>query len=131
MTSIDMLPDDVLLEIFDLCADEVTFTKEEIEAWQSLVHVCQRWRSIVFGSPRRLNLRLVCSAKTPAKDTLDIWPALPLIIQESSRLTEGVDNIVALIEHNDRVRQISLGAQYIPGSQLDKIWQRCKSHSRS
>ena len=121
VTFVDMLPDDVLLEIFDFCADEVTFTKEEIEAWQSLVHVCRRWRSIVFGSPRRLNLRLVCSAKTSAKDTLDIWPALPLIIQESSHLTEGVDNIVALIEHNDRVRQICLGAQDIRGSQLDKI----------
>jgi hypothetical protein len=121
MTSIDMLPDDVLLEIFDLCADEVTFTKEEIEAWQSLVHVCRRWRSIVFGSPRRLNLRLVCSAKTPAEDTMDIWPALPLIIRESTRPTEGVDNIVTLLERNDRVRQIVLGIPDLPDSQLDTI----------
>ena len=125
---IDMLPDDVLLEIFDLCADDVTFTKEDIEAWhlawQSLVHVCRRWRSIVFGSPRRLNLRLLCSAKTHAKDTLDIWPALPLIIRECTRLTEGVDNIVALLEHSDRVRQVNLvnlGIPDLSDSQLDKI----------
>ena len=121
MTFIDMLSDDVLLEIFDLCADEVTFTKEEIEAWQSLVHVCRRWRSIVFGSPRRLNLRLVCSAKTPAKDTMDIWPALPLIIRESTRPAEGVDNIVALLERNDRAHQIVLGIPDLPDSQLDTI----------
>jgi hypothetical protein len=66
-------------------------------------------------------LRLVCSAKTPAKDTLDIWPALPLIIQEGTRLTEGVDNIVALLEHSGRVRQVNLGIPDLSDSQLDKI----------
>jgi hypothetical protein len=51
-----------------------------------------------------------------------IYPALPLIIRESStRLTEGVLNIVALLERNDRVHQIGLGAPDIPDSQLDKI----------
>jgi hypothetical protein len=45
--------------------------------------VCRRWRSVVFQSPRRLNLRLLCTPKTPARDTLDIWPPLPLIIRDS------------------------------------------------
>lgn len=36
---IDVLPDDVLLEIFAFYVGEA----QEIEAWQSLVHVCQRW----------------------------------------------------------------------------------------
>src|SRR5260221_5208216 len=48
-----------------------------VESWQLLVHVCRRWRSLVFGSPRRLNLRLFCTPETPAKDTLAVWPALP------------------------------------------------------
>jgi hypothetical protein len=26
------------------------------KAWYTLVHVYQKWRSVVFGSPRRLNL---------------------------------------------------------------------------
>jgi hypothetical protein len=63
--SIDTLTDDVLLEIFDFFAEEHKSTKEAIEKWQILVHVCQRWRNIVFRSPRRLNLRLFCSNKTP------------------------------------------------------------------
>ena len=47
------------------------FTKMAIEAWQSLVHVCRRWRCLVFESPRRLNLRLVCAQGTPARQ-LDV-----------------------------------------------------------
>ena len=99
--SIDMLPDDVLLEIFDFFAGGVGM-KRQIEKWQTLVHVCRRWRSLVFGSPRRLDLRLVCSDKTPARDTLDVWPALPLYIW-CLYMAESVDNIIAVLEHSDRV----------------------------
>ena len=77
-----------------------------------LAHVCRRWRSVVFQSPLRLNLRLLCTSKTRAKDTLNIWPLLPLIINvhdDYRHRTSGVDNIIAALEHNDRVRQIYLG----------------------
>ena len=101
-----MLPDNVLLEIFDLYVDQ-----EEIEAWQRLAHVCHRWRTVVFGSPCRLNLRLVCTPITPARDTLDVWPALPLFIRCSpTSPIENVDNIVAVLECRNRVRQIDLRA---------------------
>jgi len=69
------VPDDVLLKIFDFYVDEdgdkyfETFNNQRIEKWKTLAHVCRRWRSIVFQSPRRLNLRLLC---TPERDTLDI-----------------------------------------------------------
>ena len=105
----DMFPDEILLAIFDLCAHEDPFTKSEIQAWQSLVHVCRRWRGIVFGSPRRLNLRLYCTTMTPVKDMLDVWPALPLLIRDDDNIvTEGVDSIVAALERSDRVCQIIL-----------------------
>ena len=73
--SIDVLPDDVLLDIFDFFVEEgrQSLSKVFVEEWQTLVHVCRRWRSVVFGSPHRLNLRLVCSAKTPARDMLDFF----------------------------------------------------------
>ena len=78
-------------------------------AWQSLVHVCRRWRSVVFGSPRRLNLRLYCTTRTPVRDVLDIWPALPLLIWDDDYVvTEGVDNIIAALRCRDRVCQIHL-----------------------
>jgi len=92
----------------DFCADEDPDTKEEIEAWQTLVHVCRRWRGVVFGSPRRLNLRLVCTPETPVRDTLDVWPPLPLVIQGCAFGISGADNIAAALGRSDRVYKIHL-----------------------
>ena len=118
-----MLPDDVLLEIFDFYVDEhrdvAEFYKNEIEEWQTLVHVCRRWRSVVFGSSRRLNLRLVCTSDTPARDTLDVWPSLPLLIQDCDHRTEDVDDIIAVLERSDRIVKIDLS--YVNGSNLEII----------
>jgi F-box-like len=117
---INVLPDDILLEIFDFRVDQdasrqFIFSQREIKTWQTLVHVCRRWRNIVFRSPLRLNLTLLCTAKTPTRDTLDVWPPLPLVILshslygiDSDFSTEHVDNIIAVLEHSDRVCQISL-----------------------
>ena len=109
-----MLPDDVLLEIFDNHVnedrDEYDDFKQETEEWQTLVHVCRRWRSVVFASPRRLNLRLVCTPETPARDMLDVWPSLPLLVWDSlsAHSTEGVDDIIAVLERSKRVVEINL-----------------------
>jgi hypothetical protein len=83
---------------------------ERIEEWITLVHVCRRWRSVVFQSPRRLNIRLLC---TPARDTLDIWPPLPLVVRvvdvdDFDAEPPGADNMIAALGHNDRVCQIQL-----------------------
>ena len=86
--------------------------KQRIEKWITLAHVCRLWRSVVFQSPRRLNLRLLCGPNTPARDTLDIWPPLPLIIRYVGSISHGepssVDNIIAALERDDRVCQIKL-----------------------
>ena len=82
--------------------------KQREGAWQSLVHVCRRWRSIVFRSPRHLNLQLVCGDTTPARDTLDVWPAFPLVILWYGRRTGSVDNIIVGLERRDRVCKIYL-----------------------
>jgi hypothetical protein len=108
MTSVNVLPDDVLLAVFDFCVDE------DSEAWHSLVHVCQRWRCVVFGSPRRLNLQLFCTPGTP-RETLDVWPPLPIAIWAHDCITEELDNMIALFDPSDRVCQINL--MDIPSSQ--------------
>jgi hypothetical protein len=111
MKRIDVLPDDVLLEIFDFYVDKRPsyLNKTRVEAWQSLVHVCQRWRNLVLGSPCRLNLRLCCTRVTPM-DTLDIWPALPLIIDSimTSTSDTGTDNIIAALGQSSRICQVNL-----------------------
>ena len=110
MISVDTPPDDVLLAIFDQYVnDDAQNLTERERAWRSLVHVCRRWRRIVFGSPRHLNLQLVCRDTTPARDRLDVWPALPLIIRSySAHQTGSADNITAVLERSDRVCQIYL-----------------------
>ena len=107
-----MLPDEVLLAIFDSWVDEDAFRKKDVEAWQMLVHVCRRWRSVVFGSPRRLNLRLVCGAKTPARDTLDVWPPLPLIILCPNEIL-CEDDIIAAVPKRIRERDGRKAGHYL------------------
>src|SRR6266852_504548 len=79
----DVLPDDVLLDIFDFYMKDTSYYEPVEKRWHPLVHVCRRWRSLVFGSPRRLDLKLYCTLKTPTRDSLDIWPALPLVVSGS------------------------------------------------
>jgi F-box-like len=109
---IDILPDDILLEIFDfyLNLSELYRSKRGIEAWQSLAHVCRRWRNLVLGSPRRLNLRLFGTPQTPAKDTLDIWPTFPLLVvgNMSFRQSPSTDNVIASLGQSNRVCDVSL-----------------------
>ena len=103
--TIDMLPDVALLEIFDSYVIALGYKKQ---AWHTLVHVCQKWRYVAFGSPRRLNLRLECRVRTPVRDTLDVWPLLPIIISAQGYPTWDVGNIVAGLEHNDRICKTSI-----------------------
>ena len=107
-----MLPDDVLLAMFDFCAREIEVGRKQ-QAWQTLVQVCRRWRSLVLESPGSLNLQLICTSRTPARDMLDVWPPLPLVITSFMHPRdcpmEDVDNIVAVLEHRNRVCQIQIG----------------------
>jgi hypothetical protein len=107
-----MLPDVALLEIFDVYIDDNYEDENEREydkkvgVWYTLVHVCRKWRNTVFGSPRRLDLRLYCRASTPVRQTLDVWPPLPIVIEVSGADPWNEGNIVAALEHNDRICEL-------------------------
>jgi hypothetical protein len=96
--------------MFNYCVNDEDQSEERREmAWQSLVHVCRRWRSIIFGSPRHLKLQLICTRGTPTRDTLDVWPALPLVILcYNGYNIENLDNVFAVLERSDRVCRITL-----------------------
>jgi hypothetical protein len=136
--TIDDLPDDDLLAIFDfyvvryqdLDFRELTYDikstydiKRKTESWQSLVHVCRRWRGLVFGSPRCLNLHLFCMARIYARKSLDAWPALPLLIKKNVSETP-VDDLIAELEHSaDRICQIDLNCYNTSQTDLSqKLW---------
>ena len=114
--------DDILLKIFSFYVEESYEAYEpdkfnaikKLEVWRPLVHVCRRWRNLVFASPRRLNLRLVCTGRRPVMELLGIWPFLPIVIDEQPEfgryplpLEERVENIGAALDHRNRVCQIS------------------------
>jgi hypothetical protein len=120
--SIDVLPDDVLLSIFDFyMVNQDSFGRKQkraVEAWQALVHVCRRWRSVVLESPRRLNLQLSFGSGTPG-DMLEVWPALPILIS-ASVFQNDADNIAAALERSDRVIEIRLDIH--EGPALEKVF---------
>lgn len=111
-TTINSLPDNVLLEIFDLYRlDEATTPRHLPWEWHTLAHVCKTWRDIVFSSSLRLNLELLCTYGTPVRKNLGYLPVLPIVIHYPGCIQESdEDNIVAALKHPDRVRAIDFGA---------------------
>jgi len=109
--TISELPDDVLLEIFSFYLD---YQRDNEDAWHALVHVCRRWRCLVFASPRHLHLRLLCTDKSPVKEALDVWPEFPIAIRAlyygrlRSRIQALVTNVIAALEQHGRVCEIRL-----------------------
>ena len=119
---INSLPDNVLLEIFYFywknqglhaygCHPHSTWD------WHRPAHICSKWRRIIFSSPRRLGLQLLCTNGTPVRKNLVYWPPLPLIIDYSTsrdvndckNLTPSdEDNIVTALEASDRVHYVGI-----------------------
>lgn len=104
-----MLPNDVLVEIFDWYLGEDQ-DDLNVDAWYPLVHVCRSWRNIIFRSPHRLNLRLLYTAKPGkrARDMLGVWPAFPIIIQVNGFRRWSKRNVLAAFKHKDRISKIQL-----------------------
>ena len=70
-----MLPDDVLLEIFNFCANIENRRRFTLRnRWHALVHGCRRWRYLVFASPRYLNLRLAYGGRGLVSKVLEPRP---------------------------------------------------------
>ena len=107
---IDILPDEVLLDIFHFCRVDGINTFGVTWEWETLVHVCRRWRHLIFATPRGLDLRLVCTRRTPGQGMLNIWPDIPIIIFDQNELTSDlpIPNIIAALECHDRVYGIWL-----------------------
>jgi hypothetical protein len=124
-----VLPDDVLLAVFGFYvfkyrgfpffSDPGSWDKRSIESWQSLGHVCRRWRGLLFGSPRHLNLELFWK---PNRKFLDVWPAFPLVIYGKVYSAQDVDNVISGLEHSDDIRRINLGCCTASTLQIEKLW---------
>ena len=90
--------------------------------WLMLIHVCPRWRNLIYGSWSHLDMCLLLTNDPPSMDTLSHLPPLPLIIhyldrtRTITRKDEG--NMYLGLQQHDRVRQVVLQA---PSSKL-RMW---------
>ena len=116
-STIDILSDEVLLAIFGFIKSSRTLLEvrnNPVWEWHRLVHVCRRWRQIIFASQLHLDLQLLCKNGTPVRKSLGCWPALPLVVDYSKnsqkRLPDDEDSIFAALEQRHRVRHINLTA---------------------
>ena len=99
--TIETLPDYVLLQIFTFCPSLRPLW------WRPLVHVCWRWRQIVFSSPRRLHVLIFCDVRTPVRNSLNIWPPFLISVHHDPFGLDGEsENIFAALEIRDRVSEI-------------------------
>jgi hypothetical protein len=109
-----------LLEIFDFYRND-HYNDCPVWEWHVLVHVCQRWRQIVFASPHRLNLQILCTHGTPFRKNIGIWPTFPIVLNfYCTRLLtpNDEDNAITALKHPDRVSFVNLR---VTSSQLGKV----------
>ena len=121
--TINILPGDVLLLIFHF--DRLAYIEGADRVlrlswrWHRLVHVCRRWRSVVFASPNFLDLKLVCGPKTRMELT-GIWPLLPIIItnRQDWFIPEDYDFNSAIV-HRNRICEVTLN--HLTRRQLQRL----------
>jgi hypothetical protein len=115
-SKIDVLSDDVLLYIFNLyqrrSRQSASYLAYALDCdymwpWHTMVHVCQRWRRLIFAWPNHLEVRVECKSRTAVAKALDVWPALPISIKSWLNHEDGAD-IIAALEHRERIAWIRL-----------------------
>ena len=114
--TIESLPDNVLLDIFDFYQEMA----DRMMEWHLLVRVCRRWRCLAFASPHRLRLQLECGLTSPGREMLNVWPSMEIIIIDTRSPTDlDKDCIIAAVEHRDHVCEIYL--QHVTSSLLEQL----------
>ncbi|KAN0130861.1 hypothetical protein V8E53_011239 [Lactarius tabidus] len=120
--TINFLPHNVFIEIFDLYRMDEVRCKSPLRLpwkWHTLAHVCRIWRDFIFSSSRRLNLELLCTNGTPVRKNLGYLPAFPIVIELPVYTKESdEDNIIAALEHPNRIRVVRL---HVSCSLLEKM----------
>ena len=114
------LNDDILLGIFHCYRlDEMNGWNDRL-GWRKLLHVCQRWRHLIYECSSHLGMYITCTNGAPIVDTLDHLPPLPLIVKYTSttRRTEQDElGIYQALRLHGRIRLIGID---LPPSILHK-----------
>jgi len=115
LVTIDKLPNDILLEVFDQYRLLSAGDWPHLQGWYKLAHTSQRWRQLVLTSSLRLNLQLRCTFRTPVVDMIDHFPLYPLILDYGPRnlktwTSEDQHNLLFALQHLLRAKEIMLSA---------------------
>ena len=109
--TINHLPDELLVEIFDFYRQESGKSWSVEPEWFDLIHVCKRWRAVMFVSASRLDLRLVLTTIRGGdfEPILAHFPPLPIDMDYYVKRSGLVkfDHVLDALEHPDRIRQIT------------------------
>jgi len=117
-TTIDRLPDGVLLEIFDSFRQSLQHERNHERVWNSnkgwfkLAHVCREWREVVLTSPSRLHMRLLFTEHRSVRAiAIKRLPPLPIIVDYKYGHLTAMRRMVSALAHPDRVCGIAFQAQ--------------------
>jgi hypothetical protein len=113
--TINRLPDEVLLEIFDLYRKGFGRLRDwnNKNGWFRLAHVCRNWRFVVLASPSRLQVRLYFAHSTPTRAVvLERLSHLPIIVDYTGAVfwegSQDSKRFLSAIRFPDRVCRIKL-----------------------
>jgi hypothetical protein len=65
-------------------------------------------------------VQLFCSIRTPVLTKLDVWPALPIVIEQHYFRKQKLDNLIAAMKLNDRICKIDFDT-FFDAWQLEKF----------
>jgi hypothetical protein len=118
--TINRLPDELLLEIFDSYRQSIDPFDDQWRkkfAWLNLAHVCRRWRAVMFASSSRLDLIITVGPRKPGHIKTILSSPLPISIEYTCWYGDITGSALwrmrAAIRHRDRVREISFGGQVV------------------
>jgi hypothetical protein len=125
-----MLPEDILLEIFDFYRlDAMRQPRQLPWKWHRLACVCRKWRYAISMSPRRLDLRILCEYGAPIGSILRSWPTLPLVARfNASRKSTIPRNVMVALRRPDRLCQIDLDiTSSMTGPIVEMVQKPCQA----
>ena len=115
--TINHLPDEILLEIFDYYRqsfDPYDHHWRENYAWLNLTHACRKWRGVMVASSSRLDLGVTVGPQKPDHVKTILSGPLPIFFDYRSMYGDMTGRAIwrmraALEHHHDRVREIAFG----------------------
>ena len=111
--TINHLPDEVLLEIFDSYRQGTDHDNHQWRyLWLNLTRVCRKWRAIMFASSSRLDLSIAVGPYKPGDFNTVLSSPLPILFEYTRMCGDMTASVLsrmrAVLEHHqDRVREIT------------------------